>query len=102
MNLTNAMGSSLPEAQSKRFIEMAKRMDEHLGIWRNRLLAAYADRRKFLKSLVARGLYGIKSITSEAHEGIKAALKAVFPGVPWPPVSFIYNKMLRSMGPSKG
>jgi transposase-like protein len=39
--------------------------------------------RDFLKSLVARGLHGIKLITSDAHEGIKAALRAVFPGVPW-------------------
>jgi len=39
--------------------------------------------RDFLKSLVERGLHGIKLITSDAHEGLKAALRAVFPGVPW-------------------
>ena len=39
--------------------------------------------RDFLKSLVGRGLHGIKLITSDAHEGIRAALRAVFPGVPW-------------------
>lgn len=111
--------------------ELSKKMDEHLSLWRNRPLEAYAHLlldaryekvrhggqvvscavliavgidvqgkrsvlgvsvklseqevhwREFLKSLVARGLHGIKSITSDAHEGIKAALNAVFPGIPW-------------------
>lgn len=39
--------------------------------------------RKFLKSLVDRGLHGVEMITSDAHEGLKAARKAVFPTVPW-------------------
>ena len=39
--------------------------------------------RELLRSLVERGLHGIQMITSDDHEGIKAALKAVFPGVPW-------------------
>lgn len=39
--------------------------------------------REFLKGLVARGLHGMKLITSDAHEGLKAALRAVFPNVPW-------------------
>jgi len=39
--------------------------------------------RDFLQSLQARGLHGIKLITSDAHSGLKAALKAVFPSVPW-------------------
>lgn len=39
--------------------------------------------RSFLKSLVDRGLHGVELITSDAHEGLKAARKAVFPTVKW-------------------
>lgn len=39
--------------------------------------------RDFLSSLKARGLSPSGSITSDAHEGLKAALAAVFPAVPW-------------------
>lgn len=39
--------------------------------------------RAFLESLVHRGLNGIKLIVSDAHSGLKAALRAVFPSVPW-------------------
>ena len=39
--------------------------------------------RDFLESLVARGLHGIQMITSDAHSGLAAARKAVFPSVPW-------------------
>jgi len=39
--------------------------------------------RQFLSSLKKRGLHGIELICSDAHEGLKAALKATFNGVPW-------------------
>lgn len=39
--------------------------------------------RAFLESLVTRGLHGLECITSDAHGGLKAALRAVFPSVPW-------------------
>jgi putative transposase len=39
--------------------------------------------RTFLHSLVARGLTGVQLIVSDAHEGLQAARKAVFGGVPW-------------------
>ena len=39
--------------------------------------------RDFLSSLVARGLTGVRLITSGAHEGLRAARRAVFGGVPW-------------------
>ena len=39
--------------------------------------------RSFLQSLVARGLCGVILITSDAHQGLKQARKAVFGGVPW-------------------
>jgi len=39
--------------------------------------------REFLSSLVRRGLRGVRLITSDAHEGLAAARRAVFGGVPW-------------------
>lgn len=39
--------------------------------------------RKFMMDLVQRDLHGVKLITSDAHAGLKAARKAVFPSVPW-------------------
>jgi transposase-like protein len=38
--------------------------------------------REFLSSLKRRGLHGLKMITTDDHDGIKAALKATFNGVP--------------------
>ena len=39
--------------------------------------------RNFLLDLKKRGLHGVKLITSDDHSGLKAALKKVFPSVPW-------------------
>jgi len=39
--------------------------------------------RLFLSELKDRGLHGLELIVSDAHEGLKAARKAVFPSVPW-------------------
>jgi transposase-like protein len=39
--------------------------------------------RDFLKDLQDRGLHGVTYVVSDDHSGIKAALKARFPGVPW-------------------
>lgn len=39
--------------------------------------------RDFLLSLKERGLRGIEIITSDDHEGLKAALRATFPGASW-------------------
>jgi putative transposase len=39
--------------------------------------------RSFLDSLVARGLRGVRFITSDDHAGLVAARKAVFPGAVW-------------------
>ena len=39
--------------------------------------------REFFKSLLARGLCGVRYIVSDAHEGLKAARQACFAGVPW-------------------
>src|ERR687884_1797067 len=37
----------------------------------------------FLRSLVARGLSGVKLVTSDAHQGLKGAIAAVLPGASW-------------------
>ncbi|HEU5118093.1 MAG TPA: IS256 family transposase [Isosphaeraceae bacterium] len=39
--------------------------------------------RDFLASLQDRGLHGVRLIASDAHAGLKEALRARFPGVPW-------------------
>ncbi len=39
--------------------------------------------REFLRSLKARGLYGLKMVTSDDHDGLKAGLRGAFSGVPW-------------------
>jgi putative transposase len=39
--------------------------------------------RDFLASLQARGLHGVRMIASDAHSGLKEALRARFSGVPW-------------------
>ena len=39
--------------------------------------------RDFLKSLQERGLHALQHIVSDDHTGLKAARKAVFPGVAW-------------------
>lgn len=39
--------------------------------------------REFLASLGERGMHGVQLITSDDHAGLKAARKAVLPGIPW-------------------
>lgn len=39
--------------------------------------------RDFLASLQDRGLHGVRMIASDAHAGLKEALRARFPAVPW-------------------
>ena len=39
--------------------------------------------RDFLRGLKDRGLHGVELFISDAHEGLKAARKALFPAVPW-------------------
>jgi transposase-like protein len=39
--------------------------------------------RAFFESLVDRGMKGVRLIVSDDHSGLKAARKAVLPGVPW-------------------
>jgi putative transposase len=47
------------------------------------LSEAEAHWRDFLESLQARGLHGVRLVTSDAHAGLKPALDARLTGVPW-------------------
>ena len=57
--------------------------------------------RKFLESLVRRGLHGITLITSDAHSGLKAALRAVFPSVSWQRCQFHLQQNAQSYVPKQ-
>lgn len=55
----------------------------------------------FLRSLVARGLHGVQLVTSDAHEGLKNAIAAVFPGASWQRCRTHFMKNLLSKVPKK-
>lgn len=57
--------------------------------------------RKFLESLSARGLHGVKMITSDNHVGLKAARLSVFPSIPWQRCQFHLQKNASSHIPKK-
>ena len=57
--------------------------------------------RDFLKSLQERGLHGMLLITSDAHSGLKAALRAVFPTVPWQRCQFHLQQNAQSYVPKQ-
>jgi putative transposase len=57
--------------------------------------------RGFLESLVARGLYGLTCITSDAHSRLKAAMTAVFPSVPWQRCQFHLQQNAQAYVPKK-
>lgn len=57
--------------------------------------------REFLASLQERGLHGVRLIVSDDHKGLKAALQARFPGVPWQRCQFhLAQNMLAYLPPS--
>ncbi len=51
----------------------------------------------FLRSLKARGLHGVQLVISDAHEGLKMAIRAVFGGATWQRcrVHFLRNLLAR-------
>ena len=57
--------------------------------------------RGFLQDLQARGLHGLELITSDAHAGLKAALRAVFPAVKWQRCQFHLQQNAQSYVPKK-
>ena len=65
------------------------------------LSEAEAHWRDFFKDLQGRGLHGVKLITSDAHVGLKAGRKAVFPSVPWQRCQFHLQQNAQSYVPRK-
>lgn len=57
--------------------------------------------RSFLESLVSRGLHGLLSITSDAHSGLKAAIRSVFPSVAWQRCQFHLQQNAQSYVPKE-
>jgi len=56
--------------------------------------------RDFLADLQARGLHGVRLVTSDDHAGLKAACQARFTGVPWQRCQFHLAKNLLDHLPS--
>src|SRR3989338_10190945 len=81
MNIYEPFIMHLPgEFEKIRINEFGKR--EILGVSVS-LSEAEIHWRQFLESLSTRGLHGLQLIISDAHAGLKAARKAVFPSIPW-------------------
>ena len=57
--------------------------------------------RTFLSSLRERGLHGVTLVTSDAHEGLKKALQAVFHGVAWQRCQFHLQQNASAFVPKK-
>jgi len=55
---------------------------------------------KFLRSLNKRGLGGVRLVTSDAHEGLKAAICKCFQGASWQRCRVHYARNLLTNGPS--
>jgi len=65
-----------------RWQEAARRWHDTMSMDRT-ALAKPCVWRRFLESLLARGLHGVKLIVADDHAGLKAARRAVLPSVPW-------------------
>jgi putative transposase len=72
----------------RRVLGVAVALGEHEVHWR-----------AFLQQLVERGLSGVEQITSDAHEGLAAARRAVFGGVPWQRCQFHLQQNAQSYVP---
>lgn len=57
--------------------------------------------RAFLKSLLDRGLHGVRFISSDAHEGLAAARQSLFNGVPWQRCQFHLQQNAQAYVPKK-
>ena len=58
--------------------------------------------REFMEGLCQRGLHGVEAITSDAHSGLRAALKSVFPSVPWQRCQFHLQQNAQAYVPHVG
>jgi len=57
--------------------------------------------RAFLKSLLDRGLHGVKLISSDAHSGLKAARQSLFNGVRWQRCQFHLQQNAQAYVPKR-
>ena len=68
------------------------------GAYKNESTETWTE---FLAGLKARGLTGLKMITSDAHEGIINAVTTIFSGVPWQRCQFHLAKDISGKTPKK-
>lgn len=57
--------------------------------------------REFLRGLKSRGLKGLLLATSDAHEGLRDALRREFPSVPWQRCQFHFSRNVSEKAPKK-
>lgn len=68
------------------------------GVYDNESKSTWND---FFQSLKDRGLKDLLMITSDAHEGIRDAIRKVFPDVPWQRCQFHFSKNISEKAPKK-
>lgn len=73
---------------------------EVLGI-SSKLSEAEVHWKDFFRDLQQRGLSGVQLIISDAHEGMKAARRAVFPSIKWQRCQFHMAQNAQSYAPKK-
>ncbi len=73
---------------------------EILGV-SSKLSEAEIHWRDFLQSLQKRGLSGVRLLISDAHEGLRAARKAVYPSIKWQRCQFHMAQNAQSYVPKK-
>jgi len=66
------IASGVRDTGKRSILGVSVALSEHEAHWR-----------QFLQSLVARGMTGVQLVTSDSHEGLKAARQAVLGAVPW-------------------
>jgi putative transposase len=66
------IASGVMDTGKRTILGVSVSLSEHEAHWR-----------QFLQSLVARGMIGVQLVTSDGHEGLKAARKAVLGAAPW-------------------
>jgi putative transposase len=86
--ILSAMGVNL--AGKREILGISVSLSEHEVHWR-----------AFLESLKARGLGRLQLITSDAHEGLKAARLAAFGGIPWQRCQFHLQQNAQAYVPHK-
>ena len=84
------IASGIKEDGNKILLGLSVALSEAEPHWRN-----------FLKSLNERGMHGVELVISDAHSGLKAARKSVFPSIPWQRCQFHLQQNAQSYVPKK-